>query len=111
MTLRARRYYARLSPQAIAEKFEEKKAESVGMEKEMFAQQERVETEVKQITESESVFTQHLYIIYAKEIIKKKERHTGEDLKAELKILKDKWEARGLKPEVMEKIRAHYEGT
>jgi len=48
------------------------------------------------------------YIVFAKEIVRLKKKHSGETLIKELHILQDKWKARGLNSLILDKIKKYY---
>jgi len=64
-----------------------------------------IELQVKEICDGEPTILLPYYIIFGKEIYKKANNHKGEALYNEIMILEDKWEARGLTPNLLEIIK------
>ena len=65
----------------------------------------KIELQVKEICDGEPTILIPYYIIFGKEIYSKANKHKGESLYNEIMILEDKWEARGLTPNLLEIIK------
>lgn len=64
-----------------------------------------IELKVKEICNGEPTILLPYYIIFGKEIYSKANKHKGETLYNEIMILEEKWEARGLTPELLKIIK------
>jgi hypothetical protein len=68
----------------------------------------KIETEVKTIAQGESIIHLPYYIIFGKELYRLRTKHRSMTLVREAEILEEKWRARGLRYDLLEKIKIFY---
>jgi len=68
----------------------------------------KIEIEIKQLVQGVPIIHLPYYIIFGKEIYKKRNKFKSQTLLNELAILDEKWEARGLNAILLNKIKRFY---
>ena len=108
MADRAKKYAAKLSGDNRKLLYDRQKGLMSRLEKEHTEELVKIEKDVKQITQGESTTLLPYYIIFAKELYRIKNRHRSTTLIREAEILEEKWRARGLRYDLLDRIKLLY---
>ena len=68
----------------------------------------KIEKEIKNLIQGEPIILIPYYLIFGKEIYKRQNKFKEQTLINEIEILEEKWRARGLNFELLEKIKLFY---
>ena len=93
------------------QRYDAQKDTMVRLETKASMDMEKIEIQIKDMAQGYPALHLPYYIIFAKEIYKKKNRFTGQTLIDEMMILEDKWERRGLAYNLLETIKKFYVDT
>jgi len=108
MATRAEKYAAKLSGDNRKRLYDAQKDFMVKQEAAATQELEKIEIEVKNFAQGEPIVYLPYYIIFAKEICKKRNKFKGLTLLNEIIILETKWESRGLNGVLLDKIKTYY---
>lgn len=108
MNERAKKWAAKLSGDVRKQRIDAQKPDMVRQEAEATKALVKIEEEIKQLVQGEPLLHVPYYIIFAKEIYRLNKTHSSQALIAEAYILEEKWRARGLDHEILEKIKGMY---
>ena len=109
-TERMNKYASKVAGDIIGGRYESVKKLSVQKERIALIEAEKVEKEVKVMIKEAGVLQIHFYIIFAKEILKAKRKHTTLTAKREICINYQKWVTRGLSSEYLNRLCLYYGG-
>jgi len=108
MATRAENYEARISGDNRKILYDRQKDLMVAQESAATQELVKRELEIKQLVQGEPIILIPYYIIFAKEIYKKQNKFKAQTLINEVEILEEKWRARGLNPNLLDKIKVFY---
>ena len=108
MATRAENYEARISGDNRKILYDRQKDLMVAQESAATQELVKRELEIKQLVQGEPIILIPYYIIFAKEIYKKQNKFSSWTLINEIEILEEKWRARGLDPNLLDKIKVFY---
>jgi len=94
---RGKKYEAKIDGSVIGGRYEATKDLAVRSQRKYFADAVELENKVKVIVDGEPSILHHFYIAYAEEIVKKKTEE-------EWQIAYNKWEARGLRAQLLNNL-------
>jgi len=105
---RSRKYEKKIIGDVVGKRYDDVKKKMVRSERNYMINAVAIENEIKLLINDVGSFGIIYYIIFAKELIKMRERHAGYVLLDEVRILREKWEARGLDRERLKRIEMLY---
>jgi len=108
MSVRAERWAKKLSGDSRKRAYDAQKPQMVRLEAIATRELVKIEIEVKQIVQGQSILHLPYYIIFGKELYRLRNTHTSDTLINEAIILEQKWESRGLDPIYLEYIKNFY---
>jgi len=109
-SLRRVKYEAKINADVVRQRFSDLKDSMVKQEDERFAELVSHENAIKSILETAGVPTKDIpfYLNVGRELYRLTSRFSGATLVAEAQLVRQKWVARGLLDEVIEKILRYF---
>jgi len=105
MNIRAKKYKAKIDGDVCKALYDAQKPFMVAQEAAATKDLVRIETQVKRLVQGAPIIHLPYYIIFGKEIYKKRNKFKAQTLHSELRIIEEKWWRRGLDMNLLENIK------
>jgi len=102
------RWAKKLSGDSRKQRYDAQKPQMVRLEKEATEQLVKIENQVKEFAQGQSILHLPYYLTFAKELYRLNRTFTAQTLVNEAEILEEKWRARGLDYSLLDKIKVFY---